>query len=119
MELEEQVTNLEISRELKSLGVKQESLFYWWVDQAGTSKLEMGKPTLNFAIDVNLYSAFTCSELGEMLAYKHLKSFKGNACTWRYYTEDGGVEEGRTEVDARGKMLIHFGISYFKVEKKY
>lgn len=75
MKLQDQVTNLEISKKLKELGVKQESLFWWWRDKRD------GMPQLDGAVThpINtatisesegyevLYSAFTVAELGEML----------------------------------------------------
>ena len=30
MKLEQQVVSLELAKKLKELGVKQDSLFYWW-----------------------------------------------------------------------------------------
>lgn len=78
MQIQDQVTSLELSKRLKELGVKQESLFYWcnfgkddWrgvyyngVDEtltyAGTSCFEKDECR-------DLASAFTVAELGEML----------------------------------------------------
>jgi hypothetical protein len=88
MKLENQVCSLELSKKLKELGVKQESLFYW------CGKELYGKTMLNFYIETNDYlfgcgatsgepdivperimkedneeiiSAFSVAELGEML----------------------------------------------------
>jgi hypothetical protein len=63
MTIEEQVTSLEVSKKLKELGVKQESLWYWW--KAGHIFVEerryAGRQWEKLA------SAFTVAELGEML----------------------------------------------------
>lgn len=96
MNLENQVTNLELSKKLKELGVKQESLFYWikgieiaeypegedsyesWFQPfEGLVTQERAKVAINIKDsgdweeedikDVDYYSAFTVAELGEML----------------------------------------------------
>jgi hypothetical protein len=92
MKLEDQVCSLELSKRLKELGVKQDSLIYWlnvqhcvhmkvkengWEpekDEEGNYiidrieyRIELGNP---FAWNVdkdNCWSAFTVAELGEML----------------------------------------------------
>jgi len=75
--IEKQVASLELSKKLKELGVKQESLF-WWVE------LKDDKWGIVFKTDIGFYfkngagyrykdygntsfSAFTVAELGEML----------------------------------------------------
>lgn len=82
MKIEEQVCSLELAKKLKSLNVKQESLYYWWQH---CNKVHQGyekeKPEYKWvlqpyfkglAID-NAYSAFTVAELGEMLPEKVTK----------------------------------------------
>lgn len=78
MKLENQVTNLELSKKLKELGVKQESLYYW-VEKWDLEKDEnnlwksyfTGKVYLNHYYNNDnprlIASAFTVAELGEML----------------------------------------------------
>lgn len=94
MTLEQQVSNLELSKKLCELGVKQESLFYWkpskgkhichskksdhvhdykwqlckfqFLDKKGNSTEE--KKYFEILEKMNLlYSAFTVAELGELL----------------------------------------------------
>lgn len=63
--MEQHVTNLEISKKLKELGVKQESQFYWcyeWDDVESQQWIEH-----NEAEDNIICSAFLASELGERL----------------------------------------------------
>lgn len=96
MKLEQQVTSLEISKKLKELGMKQESLFYWRLGYSTEDHFENGVSTgrkgnfrdyeltyypkpryetadfkWNQADLQKLYetevSAFTVAELGEML----------------------------------------------------
>lgn len=96
MKIEDQVTTLELSKELKELGIEQKSLLYWFQD-ATTEKWSLGSfdiPQINFkpeykelgsptnawwiegfndeyADDVKEYfSAFTLAELGEMLPWR-------------------------------------------------
>lgn len=70
MKIEQQVTSLEISKRLKELGVKQESLFYW-----SSYGMKFKKEThelipeneINPSFMEDYISAFTVAELGEML----------------------------------------------------
>jgi len=65
MKIEEQVTSLKLSKRLKALGVKQESIFYWRKTSLGdyeaTDRSNVYMPKDTF------YSAFTVAELGELL----------------------------------------------------
>ena len=121
-----QLTNLELSKRLKELGIKQESLWYWfknphrprkapddWIlEQTGSKNIEH-------------YSAFTVAELGEILPsiieinkishtlyfakfgksfevhYRNedCRNFKECVCEKYIYTN--------TEANARAKMLIY------------
>jgi hypothetical protein len=91
MKLEDQVTSLELSMKLKELGVKQESLFYWF-DTRNTGDLPKWYLDTydNLADDLGwnyktgrtkkvdrLYSAFTVAELGEMLPQDIIHIEKG------------------------------------------
>ncbi len=73
MKLEQQVCSLDLAKELKTLGVKQESLWYWVFGGMLTHKKEYWTIWLRQHLDLklvrkdNCYSAFTCTELGEML----------------------------------------------------
>lgn len=60
MNIESHVLNLELSKKLQSLGVKQESLFSW----------DDGIIVLNENTSCNSCSAFTASELLELLQIK-------------------------------------------------
>jgi len=130
MKLEDQVVSLELAKRLKELGVKQESLFYWWLDTGSDFKDEpsanYGKPTPKenggWWDEV---SAFTVAELGEMLpkyvgddAQYFLECYKTD-CTPNKsgyqirYSENQSAEYclhavmENTEADARAKMLIY------------
>lgn len=79
MKLEQQVCSLDLAKQLKELGVKQESLFYWLVvidNYYIEPEIVRGKPEhKNGYYQKNEkdpwqeigYSAFTVAELGEML----------------------------------------------------
>ncbi len=118
MKLEQQVTSLELSKRLKELGVKQESLFYWsengnliteeeynnfvdWVDS-------VGKPD-NYSVEQH-YSAYTVAELGEILSsYQQgiMPSWNANFDHGWYFKGHGYTIHEKTEADARAKMLIY------------
>lgn len=116
MELEKQIVSLELSRRLKELGVKQESLFYWaQVDKYPNGikwdVLKKGERRTHG----DYVAAFTVAELGEMLPNKlgdeHiLIVWKNAAWNVTYEDSDGGkirVEMAYDEADARAKMLIY------------
>lgn len=121
MNLENQVTNLELSKKLKELGVKQESLFYWhetekdedyWID-ADTPvydiELKMGSSVPYYGNSVYIYSAFTVAELGEIIRVAN------NADVWAAYKAVGGKEifglggiiKQSLNVELLAKMLIY------------
>ena len=110
MKLEQQVTSLEISKRLKELGVKQESLFYFkkdwydpnpptretavrWVLRCSYQEMSGQKVSVEERI-----SAFTVAELGEMLPKTIKKQFNK-------YT--------------KSKLDYYLSISWSEVDKKW
>lgn len=120
MELNQQVCSLELAKRLKELGVKQESLFYYVIDD-----LEFGNTELMFLggmgaeNDIDI-SAFTAAELGEMLPatvdgkYGDCTLWYNSRRTNEYHVwyENGREDEkiifsSKAEADARAKMLVY------------
>jgi hypothetical protein len=117
MKLEDQVCSLELSKKLKELGVKQESLFYW-------SKLSIQKEhKLEFRTNIftqeiiladctDYISAFTVSELGEMLpiwSETARRSTDDWVCISRFHPDPDNnyYNFGKSEANARAQMLIY------------
>lgn len=129
------VCDLEYARELRDLGVKQKSLWYWCKRRDKKKAfLNLGSPTgtyrtaTNEWLDGDLYAAFTVAELGERLGmyrpyqlkceadYGKNKSWKTGHWTGgfkkvKWFMDVGNkrmIELGEiTEANARAKMLIH------------
>lgn len=133
MKPEQQVTSLELSKKLKELGVKQESLFRYF-DYPIFSKDNLKSNYNNYLSDhtgvlefngktidgnhpicayKNVYSAFTVAELGEMLprgSYSKQTEYK-NKLSWEVFTPKvnyvNGFQTQESEADARAKCLIY------------
>jgi len=128
MKLEEMVSNKELSKKLKDLGVPQNSL-WCWVQYIYTKPAHEKHPLYTtevipkhdaMFIDMVQFeiSAFTVAELGELLP-QYLKS-RGFMLTtvkneknhwWVGYTDHLGKahcsEREKTEADARAAMLVY------------
>lgn len=118
MKLEQQVSSLEPSQKLRRLGVKQESLFYYneFGDLVG-DVFDNSWRADNWKAE--LISAFTISELGEMLpefierrdGTYYIAVHRTNGI-WEIMYEDLDQAcictfHASTEADARAKMLIY------------
>lgn len=130
MILEQQVTNLELSKRLKELGVKQQGLFFH-IENEG---IYFHSHIDETQIMQKGYSGFTVSELGEFLktdqlmpmtvSKKHfstdrwwrkstlvIRKLKDGKWNVQYINEDSGVKmRGSTDeklVDAMAQMLIY------------
>ncbi len=114
MKITEQVTNLELSKRLKELGVGQDGLFEWenrvWKKSLTQEILEMRwvVTLISSDNDTERCSAFTVAELGEMLGKNYLYFTK--------FFDNGNVTFGGREIEpfiadneanVRAKMLIH------------
>lgn len=128
MPLEKQVCSLELAKELKRLGVRQESAFYWYGitnDDGINWQVKLDEWVLTGpqrASEFERYSAFTVAELGVAfpnvgcLVYTcNLTAVVGEQ-EWRAIYADehhaGGLmvrheEMALTEADARAKMLCY------------
>lgn len=130
MDIEKQVCSLELAKQLKELGVKQESLWYW---ENGYREYAYGHKNyqkddgclwrlLNFqpAVSKEYCSAFTVAELGEMLPWRtvsgkirdmdKLEEIKiiGYWCDFVNKEDESSTEQrADTEADARAKMLVY------------
>lgn len=124
MNLESQVTSLEISKKLNELEIKQESLFYWEeVEELDGSSINNiayipRGPKVNFVNEsfinggkLKFYSAFTASELLELLPKQWIRiEFHGTKyhCFYHYMKEERlRLEFGNTLPHALSKMLIY------------
>jgi hypothetical protein len=134
MELEDRVVSLELAKEMKEVGVEQDSAFYWiqqgeysddWSEAFIVAKKERDvcyKPALDGEC-----SAPTVAELGEMLPGE-IQEIVGNAKQNRYYLDCGKIDSEhsyyvrytkhdmgntfyithrRKEADARAKMILY------------
>jgi len=133
MNLENQVSSLVLSKQLKDLGIKQESLWVY-VDTLRGYKIILNRPDSDiFKVSREQISAFTVAELGEMLptvieleskltGKKEKKGMGFLADDIEVQTNNFyGVEKYRifiieigkfqvsekTEADARAKMLVY------------
>lgn len=131
MTLEQQVTSLELSKKLKELGVKQESIWYWYHNHHPKWQLRLQTDELGMDWEDNqIVSTFTVAELGEALPreikkdsiVRHLRfqktyspssTRKGYVWTVSYeFGEEDDIDEwwifeDYWEANARAKMLIY------------
>jgi hypothetical protein len=119
MKLEQQVVSLELSKKLKELGVKKESLWWWreYVISKGADVIAWGEDSEDDG-KVKLYSAFTVAELGEMLPAKiyidgvkyalRFKKNRENKWYLKYWRKKSTLCDYKadTEANARAKALI-------------
>lgn len=118
MQLTEQVTSLKLSKRLKELGVKNESLFYWNLYGDGIKIWYELRYFEQHSTPVQ-YSAFTASDLLEMLPYEIKKEnhayrlFIEKYCdtyvvTYSTYVINVDLQTpSRSLSDALAKMLIY------------
>ena len=97
--IEQQVCSLELSKRLKELGARQESLYYWHYSDYGMPHLEN-----KHSEDMQSWqsvSAFTVAELGVMIPGKYIpQKFQDY-----WYVKSEAIR--CNEADARAKTLIN------------
>ena len=119
MTLEDQVCSLELAKKLKRMGVEQRSLWYWCKLTNGSGELRWNED--NSLLTTVYFSAFTVSELGQMLRKGMTRSYhpaggsdKLDLCCTYLVGEGKGIagqktvsQHRATEADARGAVLAH------------
>jgi hypothetical protein len=127
MYLEQQVCSLDLAKELKELGVKQESLF-WWVSHVNGNQLihDYDKNDWIKGVWDTRVSAYTVAELGEMLPFsikfkkhvcylnceKNIPDYGGWICSYESSdiirpTMKTEIFTADTEADARAAMFVY------------
>lgn len=104
MKFNDEFTPIELSKELKELGVKQESLWYW--TRAQTIDLFPKRELVN-----DEYSAFTATELGQILPYHldkcgYLSFRKLDEKNFSTEYSHGTAWVSESEAISRAKILI-------------
>jgi len=111
MKLEKQICNKELAKNLKELGVKQESEWIWAIMNIGAGQSAYIYNTVSdkgYHRDAK-YSAFTVAELGEMLKkFGQIERFYNVLGKWVIRNALKNKRfEADTEANARAKMLIY------------
>ena len=114
LELEKQVTSLELSKELKELDVNQNTLFSWIEYPDGTFHVELTKYAISLGEkEKELFAAFTVAEHGEALPFNYTALKHMSMEKWfgvEFFMGDTAKSIGvdaKTEVDARAKIRIY------------
>ena len=99
--LAKQVISQPLAKRLKALNVRQDSIFAWHLDGTLFQPMDMENPYID-------YSAFTSSEIGEMLpgVYHPFKMDDGRYI-WLREKENDPRSYADTETEARGLMLAY------------
>lgn len=116
MNLQDQVTNLELSKKMKDLGFPQESLFYWRTPREdrniyGDLIYKSFAPHLQYGGNGE-YSAYTVAELGTLLPKTYM-SFHDSLDHWYCEDLDTFINPQyksisyETEANARAAMLVY------------
>lgn len=115
MKIEEQVSSLEFSKELRKLGVEQDGLYSYFQYDKWNAMLretrEIFSPNNEYSYNKDnlICSAFTVAELGEKLP-DGFHSIKFNQIHRIEYNNDyikAPRQADNSEADARAKMLIY------------
>ena len=111
MKIEDQVVSLELAKELKTLGKKQDSFWYWvliegYFDYKLVQKgydIHLRKITKGFC------SAFTVAELGDMLpdGFHSIKFNKIHRIEYNMDYIKAPRQVDNNEANARAKILIY------------
>ena len=113
MKIENQVCSLKLAKKLKKLGVKQDSFWVWAKDGSMFSDGEIGLRPNHGKDDEYIASAFLSGELGEKLPVA-IETKKTSNSSW--FCGDKSIQDsrnfrvyraGKTEAEARGKMLAY------------
>ena len=120
MKLEQQVVSLELAKQLKELGVKQDSLWKWRL--AGNLGWQVERHMSPVTVEKKQYSAFTVAELGELLpqyigkgndhGHLHISLGTREVGKWtvgyaNYEKSCSDILDEKNEANARAKMLIY------------
>lgn len=117
MKLEDQVCSLELAKQLKELGIKQDSLFSWIVheDEEHVELTKWARSQYGGIArkEKALFAAYTVAELGEALP-EGFSSYRDAAFNeWRCESPWHGIKNmgrisksAKTEANARAKMRI-------------
>lgn len=133
MKLASLVISVELAESLYDFGIRNESVLYWYQDKftpqpelfaSGQSqktmtwKTHIGRPSKESKAVFKEFSAYTCSELGDILPgfikkdgiTYFLRFYKGEK-EWSYLYEDKDFNYivrvvGKTEQDARAALLV-------------
>lgn len=109
MNLQSQVASLDLSRKLKELGIKQESLFWWSICHDCEKEYPAG--SVIWALDYGKQhgeniSAFTASELYVLIPAKHCNFYKNESgYVFSLFGEPNTYDVNLANCIA--KMLIH------------
>ncbi len=123
MNLESQVISLDLAKKLKSLNVKQESLFKWaeyphimqFKEETGKhecveTRFEIMGTSYWREDHIDKWSAFTVAELGSFFDANIVsgKDFFGGYFCRAIGKDDTIAFSDKSEANARAKVLIHF-----------
>jgi len=114
MKQKDQIVSLKLAREMKELGAKQDSIWYWtWAEWNGEAEWVLKPQDVIAKLKREHFSAYTVAELGEMLK-PHATALPvwnqyNMGCEWfsSIWTVTGHCQiNEKTEADARAKMWV-------------